>query len=701
MSSPSAKHGLKGRPKANREGTAAGKHTTPPALQTGESSGETLPAMSASTTPDAKKPRAKKTLAKPKKVVIRRPPRPARGPPQNYNIRAMLQNSPTIVERPASSLPLMSESTPLLEHPTSPKPVIATDKNGNLQFSEPALAVPKPGITGTTLESMPPQKAKKVPSGLGRCRKPKPSANRAASEEITDHEFMEREQRYNRGLETPRLEKMTTLSGLRREVEPTKPKHATSRGKYKTKVKAEPTTPRVTKRGLDGSPRSSKRLKIISPKKTGFLLRPPSPKPEESDANENDEFCTTCGGSGVFICCDSCPKSFHLLCCDPPLREVPEDNWNCHECSANYGPPRTTNDSDIGMFGPLLNAKYGQNPTVFRLPKRLRDGTFLEVFTGDDQNYTDTLAKPDPPAKQNGQLVGFNKDDDLNIEGIYDKSGRPHLCHKCGLSALNRRTIVVCDYCPLKWHLDCLPEPVCLPKTLGQKWRCPNHVESLLPSFWTERRAFKDTLVLDAAMQTSFLRLLLANNFIIQHKGQPYLSSENPPQLQDYTAYERREFLKPDSDFVSRVDEKVPEPELDDDEGLGYSVPDFFQNYAVNDAVVSRAGKKLSRVLLMTNADDEEQQPFVYRVPEEQILLDFILKGRKSEILQNLDAYRQKAVAEQNTELEAVNTLLDLHAQPVVLSAVSEELAELEELRKIKKLIEIRGKDALMDFLRS
>jgi hypothetical protein len=45
-------------------------------------------------------------------------------------------------------------------------------------------------------------------------------------------------------------------------------------------------------------------------------------------------------GGGALVYCDSCPRSFHLLCLNPPIdgqggkEEIPEGGWYCQECSA-------------------------------------------------------------------------------------------------------------------------------------------------------------------------------------------------------------------------------------------------------------------------------------------------------------------------------------------------------------------------------
>jgi len=53
-------------------------------------------------------------------------------------------------------------------------------------------------------------------------------------------------------------------------------------------------------------------------------------------------------------------------------------------------------------------------------------------------------------------------------------------CHGCGKSAL-RGPLLVCDFCPLAWHLDCLWPPLSGPPPPFKKWMCPTHIDHFLP----------------------------------------------------------------------------------------------------------------------------------------------------------------------------------------------------------------------------
>uniref|UniRef100_A0A8B9F4G9 Autoimmune regulator n=1 Tax=Amazona collaria TaxID=241587 RepID=A0A8B9F4G9_9PSIT len=58
----------------------------------------------------------------------------------------------------------------------------------------------------------------------------------------------------------------------------------------------------------------------------GDRLRGPSP--------ENEDECAVCGDGGELICCDGCPRAFHLACLVPPLPRVPSGTWQCGSCVA-------------------------------------------------------------------------------------------------------------------------------------------------------------------------------------------------------------------------------------------------------------------------------------------------------------------------------------------------------------------------------
>ena len=48
--------------------------------------------------------------------------------------------------------------------------------------------------------------------------------------------------------------------------------------------------------------------------------------------DRNDDLCFLCGEVGDLVCCDHCPKAFHLSCAK--LDAVPEGEWSCGHCKS-------------------------------------------------------------------------------------------------------------------------------------------------------------------------------------------------------------------------------------------------------------------------------------------------------------------------------------------------------------------------------
>lgn len=48
--------------------------------------------------------------------------------------------------------------------------------------------------------------------------------------------------------------------------------------------------------------------------------------------SSDEDLCPVCGDGGELLCCDTCPKGFHLQCIDPPISSVPRGRWLCPEC---------------------------------------------------------------------------------------------------------------------------------------------------------------------------------------------------------------------------------------------------------------------------------------------------------------------------------------------------------------------------------
>lgn len=47
---------------------------------------------------------------------------------------------------------------------------------------------------------------------------------------------------------------------------------------------------------------------------------------------QNRDHCNLCKDGGDLICCDHCPRSFHLKCLGINEGDLPEGDWYCKRC---------------------------------------------------------------------------------------------------------------------------------------------------------------------------------------------------------------------------------------------------------------------------------------------------------------------------------------------------------------------------------
>lgn len=60
--------------------------------------------------------------------------------------------------------------------------------------------------------------------------------------------------------------------------------------------------------------------------------QPESEKRGEPEEDPNEDWCAVCQNGGELLCCDKCPKVFHLACHIPTLNESPSGEWFCSFC---------------------------------------------------------------------------------------------------------------------------------------------------------------------------------------------------------------------------------------------------------------------------------------------------------------------------------------------------------------------------------
>ncbi|XP_044530768.1 autoimmune regulator [Gracilinanus agilis] len=97
-------------------------------------------------------------------------------------------------------------------------------------------------------------------------------------------------------------------------------------GKNKTRSPKPPARTKATQASHHGS-RAELQLS-----QQGSVSATPAQHPELHLHQKNDDECAVCRDGGELICCDGCPRAFHLACLEPPLTEIPSGMWRCGCC---------------------------------------------------------------------------------------------------------------------------------------------------------------------------------------------------------------------------------------------------------------------------------------------------------------------------------------------------------------------------------
>lgn len=278
----------------------------------------------------------------------------------------------------------------------------------------------------------------------------------------------------------------------------------------------------------------------------------------------NEDVCSACGGLGNFICCDSCPRSFHFTCAEPPLdsQNLPEDDWYCCECRHQQQQhQQTTENKSIWDF--MINDAVKSNPKCFVMPRRFRyqpkDEDLHKLLTGQLVMKNETSRTTNINNKIPMSSLESSRDPHhLMIQTTHPHSHPPHhteivinetikldhctirapnislhkastgYCHCCGLFGLTKtalakvdedstipadiryhRPILSCAICPLYWHLDCLDPPLASFPS-DNSWTCPIHftTEKCLALDLAESLVQATLLLPESAVKLQFSRKL-------------------------------------------------------------------------------------------------------------------------------------------------------------------------------------------------
>ncbi|XP_034144033.1 transcription intermediary factor 1-alpha [Esox lucius] len=120
------------------------------------------------------------------------------------------------------------------------------------------------------------------------------------------------------------------------------------------------------------------------------------PDPEE---DPNEDWCAVCQNGGELLCCDKCPKVFHLSCHVPTLLRLPSGEWFCSFCR-NLSVPEVVYDCDISRLEPRTvkkerDSEGGFCPVDKRKCERLLLRMYCSELSADFQEARPPLILPE------------------------------------------------------------------------------------------------------------------------------------------------------------------------------------------------------------------------------------------------------------------------------------------------------------------
>ncbi|KAG1969400.1 autoimmune regulator [Pimephales promelas] len=140
------------------------------------------------------------------------------------------------------------------------------------------------------------------------------------------------------------------------------------------------------------------------------------PSTRVMDVEHNDDECAVCKDGGELICCDGCPRAFHLTCLVPPLASIPSGTWRCQLCQSNRAKDKT--------YNPLP-------PTVHPPVTETSSSSAVDFSFFSSLSSTVTA----PPMSSDGQMVGIRM--------------------ACGICHLIQGELITCPQCLQSYHALC------------------------------------------------------------------------------------------------------------------------------------------------------------------------------------------------------------------------------------------------------
>eukprot|EP00124_Ichthyophonus_hoferi_P001070 Ihof_evm10s49 gene=Ihof_evmTU10s49 len=250
-----------------------------------------------------------------------------------------------------------------------------------------------------------------------------------------------------------------------------------------------------------------------------------SPFDSVPETAHNDE-CGACGQGGQMIMCDQCVNSFHCGCAEPPVDAdaIPDGDWLCRACLA-----REKSESTAQVSG--ANQTSSSEETEFSGPARFCAALVAKMAEKNALDFTHPPSFKTSLLKESRKRMRLDMDDDTS-DSSNPRRKKPGACFYCNKGSYSG-TMIMCKYCPLSYHLDCLNPPISSESHVA--WMCPAHWEHFVkyPPLWSNQLRFGNIIETGGDAQGAFLRAVSRVRSLItqlQNKpsGQDLLSGKSP-----------------------------------------------------------------------------------------------------------------------------------------------------------------------------
>ncbi|KAK9074947.1 hypothetical protein SSX86_003266 [Deinandra increscens subsp. villosa] len=154
--------------------------------------------------------------------------------------------------------------------------------------------------------------------------------------------------------------------------------------------------------------------------------------PTKEKGNDGNYFeCVVCDLGGELLCCDSCPRTYHIECLVPPLKRIPNGKWNCPSCCLNNS--LVEPDDDSGPSSKWAKTKVTSKKSKSRIKSAKSDKIGKKRFKKEKSAVSSpNVEAPGSsfPDVKNGEQIDEEENKVMEIEVNEDNPDEDHVPEK-------------------------------------------------------------------------------------------------------------------------------------------------------------------------------------------------------------------------------------------------------------------------------